>query len=150
MRRILGNVLNCEPPYGMTLQIQVGDVEEARQFYSAIFGTKPLFEPHDDFLEWPVVQGTEIWIQAVGVKGEVRPLMNRIRFAVRDLAAMHARLTENGFELSRMTELPGVVAFFDFADPWGNQLGYYEDISASGEQPVVGGSVHDESLFVTK
>lgn len=143
-------MLDRESPYGMTLQIQVGDVEEARQFYSALFGTGPLFEPHDDFLEWPVVQGTEAWIQAVGVKEEVRPLTNRVRFGVRDLTAMHTLLTESGFDVSRMTELPGVVAFFDFFDPWGNMLGYYEDISPSGEQPVVGGSVHDESLFVTK
>ncbi|GAB3521718.1 hypothetical protein GCM10027402_12260 [Arthrobacter monumenti] len=53
-------------------------------------------------------------------------------------------------EVSWMTALPGAVAFLDFADPWGNKLGYYEHISPSGELPVVGGSVHDESLFITQ
>lgn len=143
-------MLNHESPYGMTLQIQVGDVDEARRFYAALFGSMPGFEPHDDFLEWRAVEGTEVWIQVVGVKGEVRPLLNRLRFGVDDLASTHAWLIEQGIEASHITKLPGVVSFTDFADPWGNQLGYYEDISPSGEQQAVGGSVRDESLFVTE
>ncbi|MBM7848100.1 VOC family protein [Arthrobacter roseus] len=81
--------------------------------------------------------------------GEVRPLLNRIRFSVRDVRAAHASLVENDVEVTSVTSLPGVVAFVDLADPWGNQLGYYEDLAPSSEQPIAGGSVHDESLFVT-
>lgn len=141
-------MLNHESPYGMTLQIQVDDVDEARRFYTALFGAGPGFEPHDDFLEWRAVEGTEVWIQVVGVEGEVRRLLNRLRFGVHDVVSTRARLIEQGIEVSGITTLPGVVSFIDFADPWGNQLGYYEDISSSGEQPAVGGSVHDETLFV--
>src|SRR3954463_14062697 len=41
-----------ERPSGMTLQVQVGDLDRAREFYGALLGAGPEFEPHDDFLEW--------------------------------------------------------------------------------------------------
>jgi hypothetical protein len=41
-----------------------------------------------------------------------------------------------------------VVAFLDATDPWGNRLGYYQDLVPSGEQTIYpGSSVTDESLF---
>jgi hypothetical protein len=46
-----------------------------------------------------------------------------------------------------VTTLPGVVSFINFEDPWGNRLGYYEDIVPSHEQHEPGGSAHDERLF---
>jgi hypothetical protein len=53
-------------PYGMTLQVQVGDLARAREFYTALLGSSPEFEPHQDFLEWRVIRGGETWLQGVG------------------------------------------------------------------------------------
>lgn len=135
-----------EKPSGMTLQIEVGDTDRARHFYGALFGREPQYEPHDNFLEWKVAN-SEAWVQAVCVRGLVRPLQNRVRFRVTDVPAVHAELTSALVTVSTISVLAGVVRFFDFADPWGNELGYYEDLAPSGEQPSVGGSVHDKSLF---
>jgi len=137
-----------QPPSGMTLQLQVGDVDRARGFYGDLFGAPPGFEPHEDFLEWRVGGRGETWVQVVGVPGAVRPMLNRVRFRVTDLAAARAAVLATGTEASAIAVLPGVVRWFDFADPWGNQLGHYEDLAPSGEQPGPGGSVHDESQFV--
>jgi catechol 2,3-dioxygenase-like lactoylglutathione lyase family enzyme len=137
-------------PCGMTLQVQVGDLVRAREFYTAVLGSEPEFEPHQDFLEWRVVPGGETWLQAVGVIAPVRPLANRVRFGVRDVRAERDRLLAWGIDVSPVTALPGVVAFVDFADPWGNTLGFYQDLAPSGQQPVVGGSVHDADQFVTE
>lgn len=137
-------------PYGMTLQLQVGDLIKAREFYTAVLGSVPEFEPHEDFLEWRVVAGGETWLQAVGVSAAVRPLTTRLRFGVADVRAERERLTGLGVDVSRVTALPGVVAFIDFADPWGNALGCYQDLAPSGQQPVVGGSVHDADQYVTE
>jgi catechol 2,3-dioxygenase-like lactoylglutathione lyase family enzyme len=135
-------------PYGMTLQVQVGDLARAREFYTALLGSNPEFEPHQDFLEWRVIPDGEIWLQAVGVTALVRPLTNRVRFGVADIHTERGRLVGLGIDVSRLTALPGVVAFVDFADPWGNALGFYQDLAPSGQQPVVGGSVRDEDQFV--
>lgn len=139
-----------ETPRGMTLQIQVGDIEQARRFYGALFGSPPQYEPHEDFLEWRVVDGAETWVQVVSVTGAVRPLLNRVRFEVGDVKAAREVVQADGFDVSAVTVLPGVVRYIDFSDPWGNQLGYYEDLAAGGEPPIVGGSVHDESHFVVQ
>lgn len=45
--------------------------------------------------------------------------------------------------------LAGVVAFTNFDDPWGNRLGYCQDIVPSGQQPEPGGNVSDESPYET-
>lgn len=43
---------------------------------------------------------------------------------------------------------PGVVAFLDFTDPWGNRLGYCQDLAPSDQQPEYPGtSVTDASQF---
>jgi catechol 2,3-dioxygenase-like lactoylglutathione lyase family enzyme len=137
-------------PYGLTLQVQVGDLGRAREFYTALLGSSPEFEPHQDFLEWRVVPGGETWLQVVGVTAPVRPLANRVRFGVADVRAERGRLMGRGIDVSTVTSLPGVVAFVDFADPWGNALGFYQDLAPSGQQPVPGGSVHDPDQFVTE
>jgi predicted enzyme related to lactoylglutathione lyase len=128
--------------------VQVGDVEEARRFYGSLFGGSPDFEPHEDFLEWRVGAEAETWFQVVGVAGEVRPLLNRVRFRVTDLGAARAAVLASGTDVSAVTTLPGVVRWFDFADPWGNQLGYFEDLVPAGTQPGPGGSVHDPGQFL--
>ncbi len=137
-------------PYGMTLQVQLGDLAGAREFYKALLGSSPEFEPHQDFLERRVIPGGETWLQAVGVTALVRPLANRVRFGVADIHAERGRLLALGIDASRVTALPGAVAFVDFADPWGNALGFYQDLAPSGQQPVVGGSVRDEHHFVAE
>jgi predicted enzyme related to lactoylglutathione lyase len=134
----------------MTLQVQVGDLASAREFYTKVLGAAPEFIPHEDFLEWRVIPGGETWLQAVGVTGDVRRLATRVRFGVADLHAERERLLASGVEVSPVTSLPGVVAFVNFADPWGNKLGFYHDLVPSGSQPEVGGSVHDPDLYVTE
>src|SRR5215211_4500860 len=130
-------------PSGMTLQIQVDNLDRARRFYGMLFGAVPEFEPHDDFLEWRIGAG-ETWVQVVGVSGPARPLLNRVRFRVDDLAAAGAAVESSGTPVSPVTTLPRVVRWVDFTDPWGNHLGFYEDLAPTGQEPGPGGSVHDE------
>ncbi len=132
----------------MTLQVPVGNVEAGKRFYTGVFGRGPDFAPHEDFLEWQVLDGVELWWQVVGVAGEVAPLPTRVRFLVEDVEAAARRARSDlGVTPSPITTLPGVVAFTNFDDPWGNRLGYYQDIVPSGQQPEPGGSVHDERMF---
>ncbi|GAA4286592.1 hypothetical protein GCM10022262_09510 [Georgenia daeguensis] len=134
---------------GLTLQVYVPTEEAraARDYYAGIFGRAPEFEPHEDFFEWAPVAGQECWFQVAGRTGAA-PLTNRIRFGVEDLAEAVAFLDVRRIPRSEPTQLSGVVAFVDFTDPWGNRLGYYQDLSPAGEQPEYrGSSVNDESQF---
>jgi hypothetical protein len=135
---------------GVTLQLEVASLGAGRAFYTALFGREPDFAPHDDFLEWRVVGGAEVWWQVVVAAGAVRPLRTRTRLQVDDVrtAAGWAR-DHLHVDAGPVSTLPGVVSWVDFEDPWGNRLGYYEDLAPSGAQPEPGGSVHDRSHFRT-
>lgn len=133
---------------GMTIQVPVADVAAARGFYGRLFGREPDFAPHEDFLEWQVVPGAEVWLQVVGVTDAAHRLTSRLRLRVDDVEATTAWAAEHvDVRCAPVTSLPGVVAFTDFADPWGNPLGFYQDLAPSGSAPGPGGSAHDESRF---
>lgn len=134
---------------GFTLQVYVptDETAAARSFYSSLFGREPEFEPHDDFFEWAPIPGQECWFQVSG-KDPASPLLNRVRFRVLDLAEALSFLDSSGIERSEPSQLPGVVAIVDFTDPWGNRLGYYQDLVPSGQQQEYRGtSVNDEAQF---
>ncbi|PSL04613.1 hypothetical protein CLV30_10578 [Haloactinopolyspora alba] len=134
---------------GMTLQVSVPSEARAaaRAFYSDLFGRPPQFEPHDDFFEWAPISGQECWLQVVA-RTPAQPLQNRIRFRVNDLLQATAFLDERDIQHSEPSQLPGVVAFLDFHDPWHNRLGYYEDLAPSGAGTTYPGtSVQDQVLF---
>lgn len=143
-------VLGAPSTAGLTLQVYV-PVEQAgaaRDYYGRLFGRRPDFEPHDDFFEWAPIAGQECWFQVAG-RVDAAPLSNRVRFRVVDLAEAVAFLDVAGIAHSEPLQLPSVVAFVDFVDPWGNQLGYYQDLQPSGQQQEYRGtSVSDESQFI--
>ncbi|WP_432789846.1 hypothetical protein QYM46_16565 [Brevibacterium sp. K11IcPPYGO002] len=134
---------------GFTLQVYVptDETAAARSFYSSLFGREPEFEPHDDFFEWSPIAGQECWYQVSG-KDPASPLLNRVRFRVLDLSEALSFLDSSGIMRSEPSQLPEVVAFVDFTDPWGNRLGYYQDLVPSGQQQEYRGtSVNDEAQF---
>lgn len=135
---------------GVTVQVYVptNETATARSFYSTLFGREPEFEPHDDFFEWSPISGQECWVQ-VGGKADAAPMHNRMRFRVHDLRAALDFLDSSGIEHSEPSQLPEVVAFVDFSDPWGNRLGYYQDLVPSEQQVEYRGtSVNDDAQFI--
>ncbi len=137
------------PIIGATLQVYVPPhaIGAARDFYTALFGREPDFQPHDDFLEWAPLPGQECWIQLTA-RAAAGQLTNRLRLRVADIDAAVTWLDRTDVSRSEVSHLPGVVAFVDFTDPWENRLGYYQDLVPSGEQVTYPGtSVSDESLF---
>ena len=117
-------------PFGMTLQVQVDDLERARRFFCLVLGCPPEFDPQDDVLAWRVDDG-ETWLEVVGVPGAVRPLHNRVRFGVVDLTSARAAVEAAGTPVAAATTMPGVARWADFTDPWGNLLGFYEVLPAT-------------------
>lgn len=134
---------------GFTLQVYVPteQARTARHYYARLFGREPDFQPHDDFFEWAPIAGQDCWFQ-VAARADAAPLTNRVRFGVPDLAEAVAFLDVCGSQRSEPAQLSGVVAFVDFTDPWGNSLGYYQDLAPAGQQPEYrSSSVNDASQF---
>ncbi len=111
---------------GLTVAVHAGDREEALAFYCALIGRDPDLGPDPDFYEWEISPGA--WLQLATGRDNINPAGYRVRLQVDDIAASIETLTKKGFEPGPIKRLPGLVAFANLTDPWGNPLGVYEDL----------------------
>ncbi len=110
---------------GLTLQVGVGDMAGARAFYDRLFGREADFVPAEDVQGYETSPGA--WLQITTALEPGR--MHRVRFGVPDMAVARDELDAAGIPASEVEETPGVVRWCDFADPYGNPLGFYQDLS---------------------
>jgi catechol 2,3-dioxygenase-like lactoylglutathione lyase family enzyme len=110
---------------GLTLQVGVRDMAGARSFYDRLFGREPDFVPTEDVQGYETGPGAWFQITTALEPGRI----HRIRFGVPDLAVARDELKAAGIEASEVAETPGVAQWCDFADPYGNPLGFYQDLS---------------------
>jgi predicted enzyme related to lactoylglutathione lyase len=108
---------------GITVQVSVPEFKAGLNFYSRLFGRPPEFEPYDDFAEWEAVK-EDVWFQ-LG-EGEPRPTTHSVCFRVNDIGTAVAWVEREFGVRCAITRIPGLVAFCNFADPWGNNLGFYQ------------------------
>jgi hypothetical protein len=111
---------------GLTIAVHVGDREEALAYYCALIGRDPDLGPDPDFYEWEISPGA--WLQLSTGRTDIRPSEFRLRFQVEDLETSVDVLRTKGFEPGDIKRLPGLVAFANLTDPWGNPLGVYQDL----------------------
>lgn len=124
---------------GLTVEFRMPDIRAGVEFYSRLIGRPPDFEPHHDFVEWEVTPN--FWLQ-IG-EGEARPTY-ALRLRVDDIEAECRRVErELSVRCSPITRIAGLVAFCNFNDAWGNNLGFYQRLFVDGTPRVPGGSWHD-------
>jgi predicted enzyme related to lactoylglutathione lyase len=114
---------------GLTIAVHAGDRDEALAFYCALIGRDPDLGPDPDFYEWEISPGA--WLQLATSRSDIKPSSFRLRLAVEDIEAAVATLTAKGFEPGPIKRLPGLVAFANLTDPWGNPLGVYQDLGVA-------------------
>ena len=113
---------------GLTVALHVGDRDEALAFYCALIGRDPDLGPDPDFYEWEISPGA--WLQLATGREDIKPSSFRLRLQVEDIDASVVLLSHKGFEPGEIRRLPGLVAFANITDPWGNPLGVYQDLGA--------------------
>ncbi|HEX2904745.1 MAG TPA: VOC family protein [Jatrophihabitans sp.] len=113
---------------GLTVAVHAGDRDAALAFYCALIGRDPDLGPDQDFYEWEISPGA--WLQLATGRENITPAGYRVRLQVDDVEAAVALLTAKGFQPGPVKRLPGLVAFANLTDPWGNPLGVYQDLGA--------------------
>jgi predicted enzyme related to lactoylglutathione lyase len=107
----------------VTIGIPVSNLETACRWYEQVLGKPHDIEPVPGTREFEVA-GT--WIQLD--EGPPADGHWTLRMGVSDLGAERQRLDGLGLELGPTHTVPGVISFFDFHDPDGNQLSCYEEL----------------------
>lgn len=138
-------------PAGATIQLWVGEDNgaAARSWYESLFGRAPDFRPSDDdsFCEWIVKPG--FWEIHVVAQQPAGSQLGRLRFATTDVVAARERVRALGVHVDDIEELPEVVRYCNFGDPWGNRLGLYQDLSRWPASPWMAALSAHVHLFNT-
>lgn len=110
---------------GVTFQVRVPDFNKGVAWYTKLLGRKPDFVPHEGFAEWRIVP--HAWLQV----GKEQPVIGRpIRFEVKDIKKEISSIEKKlGIKASNVTRVKGIVDWCDFNDPWGNRLGFNQDLN---------------------
>ncbi|HET7628085.1 MAG TPA: VOC family protein [Bacillales bacterium] len=116
----------------MTMQFRVKDYEEGVRWYEKLFRRPADFVPHEDFAEWEMLSGC--WLQVA--KGEPAEGSGPLRLGVDEIEGERKRLiAELGVEPSPVYSREGVpVKWCTFSDPWGNRIGFFQELSSGTNQ----------------
>ncbi|WP_119080914.1 VOC family protein [Chitinophaga alhagiae] len=117
---------NNKPTAGiksMCIGLPVTDLDKAVAWYRQLFPGVMELNPAPDVWEFEVIPGG--WLQLFPHNGtSAKPVM--VRFESGNIAASHHLATTIGSNVEEITLVPGVIRYFDFSDPFGNPLSFYE------------------------
>jgi predicted enzyme related to lactoylglutathione lyase len=113
----------------LTVGIPVSNLESATEWYRRLLPEKPESDPGPGVHEFELRPG--LWLQLLETETQPRS-ESIVRIGVADVEHEHARAEGLGVDTSGILTVPGVVRHFEFRDPWGNRMGFYEIIAPDG------------------
>lgn len=116
-------VSRAEPFQEITVGIPVPSLSEAERWYGAFLGPDTeVIRPVPGLVEFKVAPG--VWLQLFEPEGQ-QPQGAVIRYLVDDMKTAQGIRADTGIATGEAVEVPGVVTFSEFSDPFGNALGFY-------------------------
>lgn len=114
----------AEPFQEVTIGIPVPSLAEAEVWYTKFLGPgTEVVKPVPGIIEFKVSPG--VWFQLFETNDQ-QSSGTIIRFLVDDMAAAQRARTKVGITTGEAIEIPDVVTYSEFADPFGNGLGFYD------------------------
>lgn len=111
---------------GITMQVRAGDLDAARGWYSALLGRPPDEEPSASLAEWEILPNC--WLQLA--EGAPAPGNGPLHLGVADIEMERERLQQAlKVAVSPIERIEGEVAWCNFEDPFGNRLGFFQDLA---------------------
>jgi predicted enzyme related to lactoylglutathione lyase len=107
----------------VTIGLPVSDLDSATEWYRKLLGNVEEINPAPGVWEFSLTPNS--WLQLFEVKtSEPNPTV--IRFESNSIRASHELALKLGNEVGEIESVPNVVRFFEFSDPYGNLLSFYE------------------------
>ena len=108
----------------VTVGLPVADLERAKDWYRQLFARAEEQVPIDGV--WEISPAASFWLQLfeqVGLESSAKV----VRFETSDIDAAHSLVKRIGGQaVTDVESVPDVVKYFDFRDPFGNLLSFYE------------------------
>lgn len=104
-----------------TLALPVKNLAKAKEWYRQLFEYPPTAAPAPGVVELelgPVL----LQLHEKGVSSGDAAL----RLGIKELDKLHKRLRDEGLDVEDITLVPGLIRYFDFKDPDGNGLSFYQ------------------------
>jgi len=115
---------SAEPFREITVGVPVSSIAEAETWYLNFLGADTeVMRPVPGVVEFKV--GPDTWVQLFETESQ-QPSGAIIRFLVDDMGAAQSARSDRGIVTGEPIEIPGVVTYSEFADPFGNALGLYD------------------------
>lgn len=111
---------------GITTQVRTNNLDAAIRWYAALLGRPPDETPEAGVAEWEIMPNC--WLQLA--EGTPAPGSGPLHLGVADIEAVRERLQQAlHIAISPVERIEGEVAWCTFADPFGNQLGLFQDLA---------------------
>jgi predicted enzyme related to lactoylglutathione lyase len=120
----MAGAVSAEPYQEITVGLPVANLAEAEIWYAKFLGSNvKVVRPVPGVTEFKIAPG--VWLQLFESEGQAasEPV---VRFKVDDIAAVQRALTSAKINSGEAIDVPGVVTYSEFNDPFGNNLGLYD------------------------
>lgn len=107
----------------ITIGIAVKDANEAANWYKTLLGEVATMEPAPGVIELQLSENA--WLQ-LDDTGDLKVGGSIIRLETQDIDAIHTKVKALQPDVGEIELVEGVVRYFDFEDPAGNRLSYYQ------------------------
>ena len=111
----------------VTIGIAVKNVEEATLWYKELLGDLETMEPAPGTVELQLTESAWLQLDDTGYL-EIGGGSSIVRLATDDIEAAHQAAKKLSSDVENIETVEGAVKYFDFKDPSGNRLSYYQMI----------------------
>lgn len=107
----------------VTIGLPVPEIAAATKWYRRLLGSVEEVDPAPGVREFSLTP--TCWLQLFEVEA-IEPNPAVLRLESSDIAASHALALDLATDVGEIESVPSVVAYFEFRDPSGNLLSFYQ------------------------
>lgn len=120
----MAGIASATPFKEITVGIPVSSIAEAEAWYVSFLGAETeTIKPVPGVIEFKAAPG--VWLQIFETDDQ-QSSGAIIRFLVDDIAIAQDEYAKVGINTGEAVEIPNVVKFSEFTDPFGNTIGLYD------------------------
>lgn len=115
---------------GVTVSLPVNDLDQAVEWYRQLLGELEEINPAEGV--WEISISPSFTLQLFELKADESSSIN-MGFETSDIELSHKLTLGLGVEVGEIETVPETVSYFQFSDPFGNLLSFYQ-LLVSNEQ----------------